>query len=94
MITTRAVTSALVILAAAIPATAEAKFNLEPAGASGPAPLTQPTTPPPARAPAGPQAGFQWGDAGLGAAGAALLLGTGALAVAVPRRRRALSDSA
>jgi hypothetical protein len=34
------------------------------------------------------QHGFQWGDAGIGAAGATVLLGAGGLGVAMARRRR------
>jgi hypothetical protein len=40
-----------------------------------------------------PSKGFQWGDAGIGAAGASLLLGTGALGVAMTRRRRHVAVS-
>lgn len=32
--------------------------------------------------------GFQWGDAGIGAAGATVLLGAGALGAGITRRRR------
>jgi hypothetical protein len=35
------------------------------------------------------QGGFQWGDAGIGAAGMIVLLGTGAGAAGAVRRRRA-----
>lgn len=34
------------------------------------------------------QGGFQWGDAGIGAAGTVVLLGTGAVAAGAIRRRR------
>jgi hypothetical protein len=34
------------------------------------------------------QSGFQWGDAGIGAAGAAVVLGGAAAGVGVTRRRR------
>jgi hypothetical protein len=34
------------------------------------------------------QSSFQWGDAGIGAAGAAVLLGAGALGTSAARRRR------
>lgn len=40
-------------------------------------------------APATSQRGFQWGDAGIGAAGIVVLLGAGATATGAMRRRRA-----
>ena len=43
----------------------------------------------PAGATATSQGGFQWGDAGIGAAGMIVLLGTGAGAAGAMRRRRA-----
>jgi hypothetical protein len=39
-------------------------------------------------APRSAQPGFQWGDAGIGAAGAAVLLGGAATGVSLTRRRR------
>jgi len=42
----------------------------------------------PSTAPATSSGGFQWGDAGIGAAGAVVLLGAGGLGVAATRRRR------
>jgi hypothetical protein len=76
-----------VIVAVILPASAEARFNLEPSGSgpSAPAPSRPvPVTPPPTAA----DPGFQWGDAGIGAAGAVLVLGSGALVYAAPRRSR------
>ena len=81
----RSVTSGLLIAAASFPAAAEARFSLETVGSRAPPPVSRPAPAPPAAT----EAGFQWADAGIGAAGAALLLGTGALAYAAPRRRRA-----
>jgi hypothetical protein len=44
--------------------------------------------PAPSRPPAQP-AGFQWDDAGIGAAGTVLLLGAGAMTAGLARRKRA-----
>jgi hypothetical protein len=52
--------------------------------------LSAPSTP--ASTVASPQ-GFQWGDAGIGAAGATVLLGAGALGVGMTRRRRGAAIS-
>jgi hypothetical protein len=84
----RFLTVGVVLAAASFPAAAQARFDLGPA------------TPPAATAPGQPvsvtpgsdasaQGGFQWGDAGIGAAGTVVLLGAGALATGVGRRRRA-----
>lgn len=83
----RILATAALIMATSLPASAAAKFNLEPGGSSAPAPAqTQPAPPPPQ--PTAADSGFQWGDAGIGAAGAVLVLGSGALVFAVPRRSR------
>ena len=76
---THAVTLAA-LAAAAFPAAASAKFDLNP-------------TPPPAPpAPALPVAssapGFQWDDAGIGAAGTLALFGVAGASVVVVRQRR------
>jgi hypothetical protein len=81
----RSLASGLLIATAGFPGAAEAKPNLEPVGSSATPAVSQPAPPP---SPA-TEAGFQWADAGIGAAGAVVLLGTGALAYAAPRRRRA-----
>jgi hypothetical protein len=47
--------------------------------------LSAPATSAPAATSSG---GFQWGDAGIGAAGATVLLGAGALGVGMTRRER------
>lgn len=84
----RSLAGGLVIFAASIPPAAQAKFALEPVSAvSGSAPVAPVS--PPARTPAAGQPGFQWGDAGIGAAGTVAVLGAGAIAFAAPRRRRA-----
>jgi hypothetical protein len=49
----------------------------EPAAAVASAPSTQSSS-----------SSFQWGDAGIGAAGAVVLLGTGAMGATLTRRRR------
>lgn len=80
--TKRGLAGALAIAAASFPSIAQARWELDPpAGASStPVPVQQaaPTA----------QPGFQWGDAGIGAAGATLIVGAGVLAAGSARRRR------
>jgi hypothetical protein len=80
----RSLASGLVIAAAGFPVAAQARFAVDPpAGSSAPlvsAPSVPQTT--------STQPGFQWGDAGIGAAGATLLLAAGALGTGMTRRRR------
>lgn len=85
----RLLAAAALIAAASLPASAQARFNLEPVGSPLPAPAPAPNRPAPAPpvSTAG-DSGFQWGDAGIGAAGAVLVLGSGVLAYAAPRRSR------
>lgn len=80
----RSVTAAVVVTAAGFPSVAQARYAEDP-------PLSSASTPAPVVS--GPSAqrtssGFQWGDAGLGAAGATVLLGAGVLGASVTRRRR------
>jgi hypothetical protein len=77
---THAITLAA-LAAVAFPAAASAKFDLNP---------TPPPTPPATAAPpASLSPGFQWDDAGLGAAGMLAVCGiAGASLVAVRQRRR------
>jgi hypothetical protein len=84
----RSLVSGLVIAAASFPASAQAMFiggdtsNIPSAPiASGPS-APQPT--------ASAHSSFQWDDAGIGAAGAVVLLGAGALGTSATRRRRRL----
>jgi hypothetical protein len=92
--TKRALIAAAMIAAASAPSSAYARLNLdpEPPAAHHPPQLVTPAHP--AR-PARPVAeaasatrGFEWGDAGLGAAGTLVLLGTGAGSAAAIARRR------
>jgi hypothetical protein len=80
--TKRGLAGGLAIAAASFPSIAQARWELNPpvAASSTPAPVQQAT---PAAQP-----GFQWGDAGIGAAGATLIVGAGALAAGSARRRR------
>jgi hypothetical protein len=90
-LTKRTLAAAAMIAAASAPATASARYNLNPE----PSAVTHPVqTLPPAR-PARPapeansaSGGFEWGDAGLGAAGTLVLLATGAGSAAMITRRR------
>jgi hypothetical protein len=79
----------LVIGATVVPSAARARFEFNPPEsipASTPAAAVGGTV---ARPPAtSAEAGFRWGDAGVGAAGAAVLLGAGAAATGALRRRR------
>jgi hypothetical protein len=87
----RTLTGGLVIVAVGFPATAQARTCQRP--------VQLPNTPYSNRAlpqcsasdvsvQHRSQAGFQWGDAGIGAAGAAVLLGGAAAGVGMTRRRR------
>ena len=73
----RLATTGIAIAALSLPATAHARVMKDPA--------VYPTATPPA---AHTAAGFQWEDAGIGAATTALLLGGGVLVASAARRRR------
>jgi hypothetical protein len=80
----RSVTGGLLMVAVSVPATAEARVNLNPS----------PVVPPLAAAPvdppsAGSQTAFQWDDAGMGAAGTLVLLTCAGFARGGVRRRAA-----
>jgi hypothetical protein len=80
------IASGLAIAAAASPATAQARYAPDPPGPSTP---PQVVVDPPVTHPASAaQSSFQWGDAGIGAAGTILLLGAGAGTAGAVRRRR------
>jgi hypothetical protein len=84
----RTLTAAAMIAAASAPATASARLNLdpEPSAVHRPAQTLAPARPAPQANSAAD--GFEWGDAGLGAAGTLALLATGAGSAAVITRRR------
>ena len=82
----RSVVSGLAIGAAAFPSAAQAMFIN--GGGGGPVVTTSaPAAASSVRQPA-PSEGFEWGDAGIGAAGAVVLLGGAAAGVGVTYRRR------
>jgi hypothetical protein len=85
----RSLVAGLVVGAASFPAVAQARFELNPAGAPS---VSQPAQVASARTRSQPsssaQSGFQWGDAGIGAAGVVVLLGAGGGAASTMRRRR------
>ncbi len=85
----RWLTGGVVIAAASFPSVASARFELNdpPSAASRPAQsaIGIPTV---QRSGGTAQGGFQWGDAGIGAAGAVVLLGAGGAAAGLARRRR------
>lgn len=94
--TKRTLSAAAIIAAASAPATASARYNLNPEPSAAhhrvqtlaPARQARPARPVPQAASASASGGFEWGDAGLGAAGILVLLGTGAGSAAVITRRR------
>ncbi len=73
----RLATTGIAIAALSLPATAHARVMKDPA--------VYPTATPPA---AHSAAGFQWEDAGIGAATTVVLLGGGVLVAGAARRRR------
>jgi hypothetical protein len=75
----RGLAAVLVCAAAGFPAAAQASFL---AGAGGSAPVAS------AQAVQQGGSGFQWGDAGIGAAAAIAVLGAGAASSGAARRRR------
>ncbi len=87
----RSLTGALVIGAATIPAaSAQAMYLEEHGGSSGQAQIAAPVVSQaaPSQPAAASGSSFQWGDAGIGAAGAVVLLGLGATGAGMTRRRR------
>jgi len=82
----RSALTCLVIGATALPAVSQARPLEDPAGPVA-APTAQAVSPMPESAPSA-SSGFQWDDAGIGAAGAVVLLGVGAGAATTVRRRR------
>ncbi len=87
----RSLVGGVMIAAAGIPVgAAQARYIDEPGGSSGPVPAAPPAASQVARAQpiASSGSSFQWGDAGIGAAGATVMLGAGALGAGVTRRRR------
>jgi hypothetical protein len=82
----RSVLTCLAVGAAAFPAVSQARPLEAPADAVAAAPA-QVVSAVPQTAPSA-SSGFQWDDAGIGAAGAVVLLGVGAGAATTVRRRR------
>jgi hypothetical protein len=85
----RSLAGALAIGAASFPTAAQARVDLNPLPAPSASQPTQ-VAGAPARAVElkSGQPGFRWGDAGIGAAGAVVLLGAGAGTANAMRRRR------
>lgn len=86
--TKRTLAAAAVIAAASAPSTAYARFNLDPEPSAAHPQAPHIITPAHAEADASSPGRFQWGDAGLGAAGTLALLGVGAGSTVVLARRR------
>ena len=80
----RVLAGGVVAAAMALPASAQAQPATAPAGYVSSAPAGAPAT-----EPVRSGAGFQWDDAGIGAAGAVALLATGVALAGSARRRRA-----
>jgi hypothetical protein len=70
------------LAAVSFPATAAARFDLNPT------PPPAPVTAAPPVASSGDSSGFQWDDAGIGAVGMLALFGVAGASVAVVRQRR------
>jgi hypothetical protein len=88
----RLLAGGLVIAAAGFPSAAQARY-IEDAGGSPSASQVPVAGPQPASQAVAVRSGqgggsFQWGDAGIGAAGAVVLMSAGALGTGVARRRR------
>lgn len=83
--TSRILVGGLAVAAASLPAAAQASPLANTPGSS---PVVTALSVPSDRTPAHAGAGFQWDDAGIGAAGAAVLLGTGLALTGGTRRRR------
>jgi hypothetical protein len=84
----RSLAAGLAIGAASFPTTAQARFELNPPLPIASQPAHVASAPTRAQASSSAQPGFQWGDAGIGAAGAIVLLGAGAGTANAVRRRR------
>lgn len=80
----RSLAAAAVVATAGFPTAAQAVLIGDGVAPAGPAPSARSVPQPVASS----HSSFQWGDAGIGAAGAVALLGTGALGVSMTRRRR------
>jgi hypothetical protein len=78
----------LAIGAASFPTAAQARFEFNPPVPVASQPAQAASAPTGAQPSGGAQPGFQWGDAGIGAAGAVVLLGAGAGTANAMRRRR------
>lgn len=93
----RRLIAGLVFAAAVAPSAAQARPDFYVPSTAAPAPAAALPSAPAVRpmpagsragSQAGSQAGFQWSDAGIGAGGAALLLGAGGAVWATSQRRR------
>jgi hypothetical protein len=84
----RSLATAAIVAAAGFPASAQAMFISGGGGGSVPStPAVKATAPSVSQT----VSGFQWRDAGVGAAGATVLLGAGALGAGATRRRRRIA---
>lgn len=82
----RSLVAVVVIGAASFPVVAQARPMEDPPSPSVSAP-TEVVKPTPVAPGASARSGFQWGDAGIGAAGTVVVLGAGAGAAGAMRRR-------
>jgi hypothetical protein len=87
-LTKRTLAAAGVALAAIAPAAASARVDFNPPLPSVTSGQAQSAIVPSGRATASSPEGFQWDDAGIGAAATAVLVGAGAAASGAGRRRR------
>ncbi len=84
----RTLATGIVAGVAGLPAAAQARFDLNPPPVDT-APVRVENPPAAPQPTVGSESGFDWGDAGIGAAGAVVLLSAGAGGTIVARRRRA-----
>jgi hypothetical protein len=83
----RALSASLLVAGASFPAAAQARPWIDPPAAAT-APSVERTAPSIERTASGGGSGFHWGDAGIGAGAAVLLVGTGGAVAGGARRRR------
>src|SRR5215471_3120225 len=93
-ISKRTIAAAAAIAAASAPSAAYARFELEPVGSTGAVPTTAPSAPSQGASasslqpPGDSTDGFQWDDAGIGAAAMLGVLGATCATSVMVRRRR------
>jgi hypothetical protein len=88
-LTKRSLVAALAISAASFPTASQARLIEDPAAPVASQPSQVVNAPAVSQPSSSAQSGFRWGDAGIGAAGAIVLVGLGAGTAGAAHRRRA-----